>query len=87
MMRRSRVRAFFIRLGEQFPGLDLQLISPLAEGADQLVAEVATDLDIPLIVPLPMEISEYEKDFASEEGLAAHAVVLLVRGRKSDTRP
>ncbi len=66
---REQVRAFFLRMQEQFPGLDLQLISPLAEGADQLVAEVATDLDIPLVVPLPMEVAEYEKDFATQAGL------------------
>jgi len=67
---RQQVRAFFERVGEQFPALELQLISPLAEGADQLVAEVACELGIPLIVPLPMELAEYEKDFASARGLA-----------------
>ncbi len=66
---REQVRAFFSRLEAQFPGLDLQLVTPLAEGADQLVAEVAQDLEIPLIIPLPMEREEYEKDFASETGL------------------
>ena len=66
---REQVRAFFVDLDEHYPGLSLQLISPLAEGSDQLVAEVARDLGIPLIVPLPMEQSEYEKDFSTGESL------------------
>ena len=66
---REQVRAFFVNLDEEFPGLDLQLISPLAEGADQLVAEVALELGIPLIVPLPMEQAEYEKDFNTPAGV------------------
>jgi hypothetical protein len=65
---RDQVRAFFTDLDNEFPALDLQLITPLAEGSDQLVAEVARELDIPLIVPLPMQQSEYEKDFSSEAG-------------------
>jgi len=73
---RKQVRAFFQRLAEEFPGLGMQLISPLAEGADQLVAEVAKDLGIPLIVPLPMAQSEYEKDFASAEALANFKLLL-----------
>ncbi|MDX1460401.1 MAG: hypothetical protein R3348_05040 [Xanthomonadales bacterium] len=63
---RKQVRAFFVELDRAYPGLDLQLISPLAEGSDQLVAEVARDLDIPLVVPLPMSQPEYEKDFSNQ---------------------
>ncbi|NIP17196.1 MAG: hypothetical protein GWM87_02835 [Xanthomonadales bacterium] len=66
---RELVRGFFADLDAEFPGLDLQLVSPLAEGADQLVAEVAVDMGIPLIVPMPMQQSEYEKDFGSRAGL------------------
>jgi len=63
------VRDFFLRLQGDFPELDLQLITPLAEGADQLVTEVALELGIDLIVPLPMAQAEYEKDFSSEEAI------------------
>lgn len=66
---RDQVRAFFSYLDQEFPGLDLQLITPLAEGGDQLVAEVAVELGIPLIVPLPMSRQDYEKDFTTPEGL------------------
>jgi len=59
------VRDFFLRLQNDFPDLDLQLITPLAEGSDRLVTDVALELGIELIVPLPMARSEYEKDFSS----------------------
>src|SRR5262249_2871465 len=39
------------------------LLSPLAEGADRLVAEVALEMNAQLIVPLPMSIDLYEEDF------------------------
>lgn len=39
------------------------LITGLAEGADQLVAEVALDLGRQVEAILPMPLSEYEKDF------------------------
>ena len=38
-------------------------MSPLAEGADQLVAEVALELGMPLTVPLPMPKRLYLQDF------------------------
>jgi hypothetical protein len=66
---RERVREFFEKLQREFPGLELQLISPLAEGSDQLVAEVALELGIRLIVPMPMQQSVYEQDFATQAGL------------------
>ena len=57
---RQKVRKFFLELAERFPARRLRLLSPLAEGADQLVAEIAVDLDIELVVPLPMD--EFSKD-------------------------
>lgn len=66
---RKQVRAFLIDFDQKFPGLDLQVISALAEGSDQLVAEVARELGISLIAALPFEQSEYEKDFRSQATL------------------
>jgi len=60
----QQVRAFFDGLRAEYPGLELQLLSPLAAGADQLAAEVALECDIPVIVPMPMPVAEYEQDFA-----------------------
>jgi hypothetical protein len=41
----------------------LRLLSPLAEGADRLVAEEALALGYELEVPMPFAQAEYEKDF------------------------
>ena len=60
---KERVRDFFLQLRTSFPGLELQLINPLAEGSDRLVADVARELGIGLIVPLPMPQEDYERDF------------------------
>ncbi len=66
----TQVSAFFLGLIQDFPDLPLQLLTPLAEGADQLVTRVALSLDIPIIAVLPMEQAEYEQDFESEDVLA-----------------
>ncbi len=63
------VRSFFLRLQNDFPDLDLQLITPLAEGSDRLVTNIALDLGIDLIVPLPMLQAEYEQDFSFPEAV------------------
>ncbi len=77
---RTQVRAFFRRLQSDFPQLPLRLISALAEGGDQLVAEEALALGIELVVALPMPREEYERDFRTPELLSRfHA--LLAKGR------
>jgi len=68
---KDKVREFFLRLKNDFPDLDLQLITPLAEGSDRLVADVAQELGVNLIVPLPMPQAEYEKDFSSPDAVEA----------------
>lgn len=88
----AQVRAFLVELDEAYPGLDLQLISPLAEGSDQLVAEVAVELGIHLVVPLPMSQQEYEKDFSDPRILSrfrklleqAEVIDLPMPGRHDD---
>ncbi len=52
------------------PDTPLILLSPLAEGADRLVARVALNRGVRLVVPLPLPIAEYEKDFETAESLA-----------------
>jgi len=66
---KEKVRAFFEKLKRDYPDLDLQLITPLAEGSDRLVADVALEMGMDLIVPLPMSRSEYEEDFSSSEAV------------------
>ncbi len=50
------------------PETPLVLLSPLAEGADRVVAHAALGLGIHLVVPLPMPQDEYEKDFPDSVG-------------------
>ena len=81
---REAVRSFFGALRQRFPDLPLRLISALAEGGDQLVAEEALALGVELVVPLPMPLAEYERDFENAQalarfrGLLAHARVRVL---------
>ena len=65
----EKVRDFFLQLKDDYPDLDLQLITPLAEGSDRLVADVALELGVDLIVPLPMPQADYELDFSSPDAV------------------
>ncbi len=66
---RQRVRGCFEFLAGHYPDSNLQLMSALAEGADQLAAEVALEMGIELIVPLPMAAADYVRGFDSEDGV------------------
>ena len=59
----EKLSQFFTQLKKDYPNTPLQLINPLAEGADRIVANVAAEHNIELIVPLPLPENEYEKDF------------------------
>ncbi|MGB5208882.1 MAG: hypothetical protein WBP60_00035 [Gammaproteobacteria bacterium] len=64
---RDQVNSFLRGLRESYPDRRLRVMSPLAEGADRLVAECALELGIELSVPLPMPKALYLTDFDSEE--------------------
>ncbi|MGE3800199.1 MAG: hypothetical protein AB7H80_04200 [Candidatus Kapaibacterium sp.] len=64
------MRELFTTLQGQYPHSPIELLSPLAEGADQLAAEVALECNIRLIVPLPMPVDLYKSDFKTPEVLA-----------------
>lgn len=64
---RKSVRHIFQFLRQHYPNTPLQLFSSLADGADRLVAEVALQEQIQLIVPLPMPPYLYEIDFQTPE--------------------
>lgn len=68
----QQVRAVLHGLRAKYPSTPLVLLSPLAEGADRLVARIALepDLGARLVVPLPMAQRLYEEDFHSPESLA-----------------
>ena len=63
---REQVRETLSSLRATFPDLALTIVSPLAEGGDQLVAEVGLELGARLIVPLPLPVELYRDDFSSE---------------------
>jgi hypothetical protein len=64
---RKSVRQIFQLLHKRYPNSPLQLFSPLADGADRLVAEVALAENVQLLVPLPMSQALYEIDFKTPE--------------------
>lgn len=68
---KEKVRGFFRQLAMEFPHLELQLITPLAEGSDRLVTDIAIEMGVRLIVPLPMPQADYERDFISPSAIQA----------------
>lgn len=72
-MLRRKLTELFTFLRKHYPDTPLEILSPLAEGADRLVAHAAFELkqkgdkDIRLIAPLPLSKDEYCKDFKRPE--------------------
>lgn len=64
------VARFLGELVRLYPSSPLVLLSPLAEGADRLVARVALAAGAHLVVPLPFEHGRYVEDFTSEASRA-----------------
>src|SRR5579864_2996964 len=66
----ARVTQKMLELRRKFPSTPFILLSPLAEGADRLVARVALrpEMKTRLVVPLPMPIDLYEDDFPDSRG-------------------
>lgn len=72
----EQVRLILTELRADHPEAPLLLLSPLAEGADRLVARVALEGGVRVVVPLPLPRAEYEKDFATPESKAEFARLL-----------
>ena len=70
------VRDLLAAIRRAYPSTPLLLITPLAEGADRLVARVALQAGAELVVPLPLRREDYAKDFpetvAEFDGLLDH---------------
>lgn len=66
---RDIVRSQLQEIQLRYPHSSIFMLNSLAEGADMLCAEVGLELGFPLICVLPMDQTEYEKDF-SPKGLA-----------------
>jgi hypothetical protein len=66
---KRQVQLVFDRFRLAYPGASFELLSPLAEGADRIAAEIALSSGVRLVVPMPMTQVEYEKDFGTQESL------------------
>jgi hypothetical protein len=68
----AQVREILLNFKTSYPSTPLVVLSPLAEGADRLVAEVALEKTIgaTLTAPLPMRREIYEHDFKTADSLA-----------------
>jgi hypothetical protein len=60
---RARIAELLDYLRSHYPATPLRMVSALAEGADRLAAEVGLAHGCELLVCLPMEATEYERDF------------------------
>lgn len=60
---RRELAQLFEDFARRYPHTPLQLICALAEGADRLAAQVALEHGVELIVAMPVQASDYEKDF------------------------
>ncbi|HYG56481.1 MAG TPA: hypothetical protein VD902_00140, partial [Symbiobacteriaceae bacterium] len=76
-MLEARIAGIIKELQADFPNTPLLLLSPLAEGADRLVARVAVTMGVGLVVPLPMPQSEYECDFQGHDSTEENEASLL----------
>lgn len=74
----ARLRELFEQLRRRFPDVPLRLLSPLAEGADRVAARIAQAAGIELVVALPFEVNEYERDFEHPESLREFRELLSI---------
>lgn len=81
------VEEALVRVEHLFPGEILTVVSALAEGADRIVARrVLARPDARLIVPLPLDESDYIRDFSSEDSQVEFSA-LLGRASKIERMP
>jgi hypothetical protein len=63
----TAVRSIFEGFRKRYPSTPLRLLTPLAVGADRIVARAAIETGIPIYVPMPLAEAEYRKDFDTAE--------------------
>ncbi|HLG96952.1 MAG TPA: hypothetical protein VKX49_11630 [Bryobacteraceae bacterium] len=80
------VRHVLGRLRERYPSTPLVVLSPLAEGADRLVARAGFAFGARLVVPLPLPAALYEQDF-EEPGSVDEFRALLAQAECSFVLP
>ena len=87
---REEVRSVFAGIRRRMPSTPILLLTGLAEGADQFVAEVAVEQNVALVAALPMPIDLYKEQMAAEAqkkldgllALSAVRIMLSLEGRK-----
>jgi hypothetical protein len=68
---RAAVEQLLRKVCSESPDVTPTLLTSMADGADLLVAEVAADLDIPIIAVLPMSHDQCRAELATDEARAA----------------
>jgi hypothetical protein len=73
----EKIRAVLLQKMALYPRTPFVLLSALAEGADQLAAQVAlsAEVHIPLYAVLPMPSESYEQDFQGEALTTFHGLI------------
>ena len=64
---RAKVKKELEELASKCPHSELVMLNAAASGADQLCAEIALELGIRLVCPIPFPVDEYRRDFSEEE--------------------
>ena len=70
-----------------YPSTPLAVLTPLAEGADRLVARVALRRGIPYYVALPMAADAYRNDFTTGASLASFDSLVATAAGPPDVMP
>src|SRR3954466_5510330 len=83
----NRIQVVFDRFRLAHPGASFELLSPLAEGADRIAAEVALRSGIRLVVPIPMAQADYERDFTTGESLREFRRLLATADSQFEVGP
>jgi len=63
-------------LRDEYPATPIWILTPLAEGADRIVAEAALKLGMGIVCPLPLEPAEYENDFKDGDSIKQFRTLL-----------
>jgi hypothetical protein len=83
---RRHLREVFRKTVSAQPDATIQLLTPLAEGADRVAAEEALAFGFKLVVPMPMTQAEYECDFTTAESLAEFRRLLKMADKQFEVK-
>jgi hypothetical protein len=72
---RAAVMDFLRQLRTHLPDTELRIMTGMAAGADQLVAQTALELGVGVEAVLPMPLPQYEADFDAQSLSALHALL------------